>query len=257
VLSLRSYAQTAPIDGSQVKQMLDGRLRRKTIIGGYMYTETFKELPIADIKDMSREDKIEYMRQWFNENYENPVNSCPYESSEGGYIYIWGGPYDAKEELDSKFSEIIEDDIIQELVDDLENESLDWSGIMNPDYDQNDYLDIFMEDKDPKNIIFEKISDLRKILDDYEKVENTQTMYHMIYAYSITALEAFLSEYFSLKILNDEDLLKKFIKTNEDFMRVSFQMNEVIEKYENIKQLVNEYLTKILWHNLAKVSNLY
>ena len=32
-------------------------------------------------------------------NFEDPANETPYESSEGGYIYIWGGPYDALEQL--------------------------------------------------------------------------------------------------------------------------------------------------------------
>ena len=47
------------------------------------------------------------MREWFINNYEDPVECLPYDSEEGGYIYIWGGPYDPFEELESEFSGIV------------------------------------------------------------------------------------------------------------------------------------------------------
>ena len=52
---------------------------------------------------MEKKRQLDIMRQWFYERYEDPVNSQPYESSEGGYIYINGGPFDAREELETEF----------------------------------------------------------------------------------------------------------------------------------------------------------
>lgn len=57
------------------------------------------EIHLSDFKKMSREEQIETMRAWFLESYEDPVERTPYESREGGYIYIWGGPYYAHDEL--------------------------------------------------------------------------------------------------------------------------------------------------------------
>jgi hypothetical protein len=78
---------------------------------------------------LGREEKIAEMKAWFLSNYEDPADNCPYETKEGGYQYIWGGPYDAREELDDEFSGVVSDSIIEEVVGDLESECLEWSGV--------------------------------------------------------------------------------------------------------------------------------
>lgn len=48
----------------------------------------------GDDADDSEDDEaaIETMIAWFHENYEDPANRVPYESAEGGYQWIYGGP---------------------------------------------------------------------------------------------------------------------------------------------------------------------
>ena len=48
------------------------------------------------LEGLDREARIEAMVEWFGDNFEDPAQETPYESAEGGYIYIWGGPYDAR-----------------------------------------------------------------------------------------------------------------------------------------------------------------
>ena len=60
------------------------------------------------------------MRAWFIHYYEDPVENTPYESAEGGYLYIWGGPYDTLEQLESEFGGAIAFDRIQEAAHELE-----------------------------------------------------------------------------------------------------------------------------------------
>jgi hypothetical protein len=48
---------------------------------------------------------VNRMVEWFLANYEDPVNSTPWESAEGGYQYLCGGPYHAREELTDQFSD--------------------------------------------------------------------------------------------------------------------------------------------------------
>ncbi len=60
-------------------------------------------------EQLSANDLVE----WFYEHYEDPANGVPYESKEGGYIYIYGGPYDPWEVLADQFPEV-EEDIIEE-----------------------------------------------------------------------------------------------------------------------------------------------
>lgn len=59
------------------------------------------------------------MRRWFCDRYEDPVNETPYSSEEGGYIFVWGGPYDLNEVIQERFSDVVEYGVMKELIDDL------------------------------------------------------------------------------------------------------------------------------------------
>jgi len=54
---------------------------------------------------------VEAMVEWFFENYEDPAQSVPHDSSEGGYQYIGGGPYEARDVLFEQFDDASENDI--------------------------------------------------------------------------------------------------------------------------------------------------
>jgi len=51
-----------------------------------------KKVRMKSLKYKSKEDQLSVMRDWFFENYEDPVESCPYDGGEGGYAFIYGGP---------------------------------------------------------------------------------------------------------------------------------------------------------------------
>ena len=82
----------------------------------YYDLETERSFTPNKLKGATPEIQKSAMRHWFNSNYENPANRTPYESREGGYIYIWGGPYDAREELESEFGEFVSRELIEELI---------------------------------------------------------------------------------------------------------------------------------------------
>ena len=83
------------------------------------------------LDSLTKEEKIEEIKSWFYQNFEDPVECLPYESKEGGYIYIWGGPYDPRDEIENEFSGIVDEEIIDEVASELEEISWEWSG--NPD----------------------------------------------------------------------------------------------------------------------------
>lgn len=49
---------------------------------------------------------VKDMLDWFHANYEDPAENMPYESAEGGYQWVCGGPYSADEELNEKFDAV-------------------------------------------------------------------------------------------------------------------------------------------------------
>ncbi|WP_372733044.1 hypothetical protein [Novosphingobium sp.] len=78
--------------------------------------------------DWTDEDgAVEAMVEWFHANFEDPAQETPYESAEGGYQYIWGGPYDAAEELADAFPDA-DDELIARAVDEIQSDGLfDWA----------------------------------------------------------------------------------------------------------------------------------
>lgn len=83
---------------------------------------------LSAFRRLSHARKIKAMVQWFHENYEDPVVRTPYESREGGYQWIWGGPYDASEEIGREFSNLVDDKTIEKAVTEVTRDGLfEWA----------------------------------------------------------------------------------------------------------------------------------
>lgn len=89
---------------------------------------------IEEEDEEERENHINEMKEWFLNRYEDPAESCLYETKEGGYFYLHGGPYNAEEELSTEFGGRYSDDEIQKAAEELENEHsvYDWEMIDSP-----------------------------------------------------------------------------------------------------------------------------
>ncbi|TFH89213.1 hypothetical protein [Vibrio ouci] len=94
----------------------------------------------------SLDEKLENMKSWFFANYEPPENNLPYESREGGYFYIWGGPYELQEVLFDEFGQSESENLINICIEQIEEEhgDIEWSGVprnesiwvtVHPDYE--------------------------------------------------------------------------------------------------------------------------
>lgn len=93
-----------------------------------------------DVDDHWRQARIDALVKWFFRRFEDPADSLPYESAEGGYQWIFGGPYDAREELRDNFSGEAED-IIEAAVDEIESHGqTEWAPVYTPEELGNDGL---------------------------------------------------------------------------------------------------------------------
>jgi hypothetical protein len=90
----------------------------------------------ARFRKLSWSDQKAEMLAWFYGNYADPVEMCPYESAEGGYQYIWGGPYSAIVALESEFGGIASEALIAEVAEWLNDICWEWSG--RPEDEPND-----------------------------------------------------------------------------------------------------------------------
>lgn len=96
-----------------------------------------------DETNEEKAERVEELVGWFHSKYEDPAYRLPYESREGGYQWIYGGPYDAREELQKQFPDE-KGDVIDTAVAEIEAEGLlDWAPVPSPeDYDDNLYEEL-------------------------------------------------------------------------------------------------------------------
>lgn len=73
--------------------------------------------------------QMEKMKEWFYSRYGDPADLCPHDSSDGGYLYLNGGPFEAYEELAANFP--YSDKLLEETAKEIEFESqiLEWEKI--------------------------------------------------------------------------------------------------------------------------------
>ncbi|KZD00865.1 hypothetical protein [Thalassospira xiamenensis] len=107
------------------------------------------------IRRFSREKQIQLIAEWFSSLYEDPANETPYDGREGGYQYIHGGPYDAREEIEAEFVDYVDAEIIEAAADFVEsNGLLDWApSSKHPDRIANEREAIASQEPDKVQVI--------------------------------------------------------------------------------------------------------
>ncbi len=107
-------------------------------IGRHQMVENF-HLGLGGLPDEDRADSVGEMVNWFLTRFEDPTNRMPYNGREGGFQYIYGGPYDAREELSEAFPSA-GDRLIDIAVDQIESDGItQWAPVARPeDYDDRD-----------------------------------------------------------------------------------------------------------------------
>ena len=80
------------------------------------------------VRLLSREGyaSVDQMIDWFRDHYGDPAESTPYDSAEGGYQHVTGGPFDALTVLEEQFPDSDPTDR-EEAASLLENESTEWA----------------------------------------------------------------------------------------------------------------------------------
>ena len=223
----------------------------------YFHFDSHHPTSPDELKDKSKDYQIEVMKEWFSHFFENPAENTPYESREGGYIYIWGGPYYAREELEGEFAGIVLDDAIDELVEDLESESYEWAGQPSDDNYDDYYYDVISANTEFHGTLTESLNNIRKLLNANLPGELSNLLNMMLFVYVITALETFLSDAFIGTVIENDQLMRKFVSSNIDFSDKKLTLNEIFDRMDNLEKEVRKYLLDLIWHNLAKAKNIY
>lgn len=211
----------------------------------------------SELKRARKDIQLDVMRTWFHANYEDPVENTPYETAEGGYIYIWGGPYEPFEELEAEFGGIVTEKVIQELADELREISWEWTG--HPEYDDvDDYLFKSIASTSEHLKSFEEsINKVEQLLTLEVQAPGDQHLFRLLFVNVITAVETYLSDLFISAVGSDKALLRRLVETTPEFKSEKISVSEVFKAAKEIEKRAHSYLIDVVWHHLNKVKPMF
>jgi hypothetical protein len=216
-------------------------------------------ITLSKLRRAKHDIQVAVMRKWFYANFEDPAESTPYDSAEGGYQYIWGGPFDAHEELEGEFGGIVPDEVIKELADELSAIAFYWSGnssASDSSFQFDDYL--FRLSPDSYVGAFNNSTlNIRRLLETKVGTADAQLFLRLLYVNVITALETYLSDKFISSITADRTLLRKFVETTPDFQSEKIPLSDIFKASEEIDQKVKAYLSEVVWHRLDRIKSMF
>jgi hypothetical protein len=219
----------------------------------YFTGEVGVGLTTVQLRIAKREIQLKVMREWFNKNFDT-LDELPYDSEEGGYQFIWGGPFDARDELEHEFSGIVPDDVIDELANTLEDISSEWSG---KPYD-DDYLYEFSPSELTIHDTFQmSLYNTESLLSLEAPDDLKKHLHRLCFANVITALETYLADTFMAAVKGKAEVLERFVESTPEFKKEKFPFSEVFKRSREIDKKAGTYLSGVLWHNLFRVKSMY
>ncbi|MGV3611701.1 MAG: hypothetical protein ACO1N0_12165 [Fluviicola sp.] len=96
---------------------------------------------------------------------------------------------------------------------------------------------------------------LNAILIEDEMIQ--ETLRRQVFSGAITCLEDYLSTTLIQLVLNDENHFKNFVKTYDPIKNRKFELGDIFEHYEKLRDIVKIELTNVIYHDLVKVRNMY
>lgn len=225
-----------------------------------------RKVPLQSLKYKRKDDQLDVMRNWFLENYENPVHACPYNGREDGYAYIYGGPFDAHEELEMMFGQHVKDNYIEELVGELQEECYDWSGNSNDidDWYDDDLYSAITSSDEPKVKFDENINIIRSLGKGKYQEDQKRHLLNILYTNVITALETLYVELFIKSLDKNQSYILDLIENGKSEFKWSKETLSLPFKSESIEQLrmeliksIKENLVSASWHNIDQVIKRY
>lgn len=216
-----------------------------------------RSISLVELQAADDETQTEVLRNWFYERYEDPAENTPHDSSEGGYVYLWGGPYDAMDILSDNFCEIVRESVIEELVNELGDLSAEWASKPSAE-DFDDYVaeTIILDSRFHQNFQT-AISYIKMLLESNVVVFAEHRFLRLLFANVITALETYLFDAFINTVMSDEKYVRELVKNDKYFKDKKLSLKKLIEKYDSILDPAKEYLLNISWHNLTRAKDLY
>lgn len=247
-----------------------------------MNPEKLQQIRDDALMDLAMEDRHktkEQMKGWFLKRYEDPANSTPYDSSEGGYIYLWGGPYDAHDILHNQFGDTEDSELIAEAAEELTEICPEWEKIptledISPEHVPETYksgppypvLDIDIDglclvkqpNKTSSRFYLKFRSSVSRVFEELNKQDNVEDPFicSLLFGHLITALEVYFQDSFT-EAVKEEKTKKRFVCKFEAFTKEKITIADLYEQLGGIDQKIAKELLQIIWHRLDIIQGLF
>lgn len=207
------------------------------------------------IKNATEEEQIEAMRRWFYARYEDPANSMPYDGREGGFQFIWGGPYDPDDEIQERFGGVVPFEVMRSLIEDLWQEAGDeWAPVYAEGLDYDEEFVSRVDDRDePLRYLQTRLNQIDTVLGTDANARISDLVLQMVHGSMIAALEAFLADTMTYWLKAEKKVLRDFVSRNKDFKKRSLTLDQVFERFDQLETEVGVYLQDQMWHRLDKI----
>lgn len=176
-------------------------------------------------EDWMRQQELEPMYEWIEENYGDDVGE---EGSE-----TWEEAVQAYE------------DRCQEL----QRQEAEW-------YEQEE-LEWYIYTQSQVGKFDTQIHSVLELLNVEASSETQFSLLVMLHGHVVAAVESYLASTFIHKVTNSEDLIRKLVETDPVFSKMKFTLKEIYEKHESLKLTVATYLRNLIFHDLEKVKPMF
>ncbi|AOW14542.1 hypothetical protein LPB72_05985 [Hydrogenophaga crassostreae] len=209
----------------------------------------------AWLQNAPPELQIETMRRWFHARYEDPANQTPYSSQEGGYMFIFGGPYDPSDVIQDRFYKVVPHEVMDTLIKDLWRDVGDeWAPIEHEDVDYDAELSfVVVHRNDPMRFLMSRLAQIDAVLALQTTIFEADLICQMMHSSLIAALEAYLGDMSTYWICHDQSALRRFVSRNKDFKARTLTLDTVFDRFDALESEVRQYLQDLIWHRLDKV----
>jgi hypothetical protein len=209
------------------------------------------------LKRLSRGKQIAIMRDWFDSKYDTP-DELPYDSGEGGYQWIWGGPFDAEEALQDEFGGTVPDEVIAETALNLNDISSEWSGKpTDQDFDNTYLTELIASGADPFLTLLSSLDDIEKAAKINAGEKERKTLHKLLFANVIMTLETFLGDLFMQTLGKSRTYVEDFVFKTPHFQNIQIKLNSIFERLRKIDAEVRAYVLAHNWHMLKKSGMMY
>jgi hypothetical protein len=218
----------------------------------YFLSRTNEHIAGSKVKKLTQDDQLALMRHWFDGRYD-PPDELPYDSSEGGFQWIWGGPYDARDVIENEFGGIASDDAIEELVSELRDINYEWSGKPSDEDFDDDYLaDLIDSGTDPLLTLLGSMNEIESAAKIKTSAAKQKTLHKLLFANVITALETFLGDSFIKTLSASDQYLEDFVFKTPHFRNTEIKLCDIFERFKKIDAEVRSYVLAHNWHMLKE-----